>query len=106
MIQTISENDLAWSILCANMMTPDKEADATARTKAASDKIIATADVPPNWNERFIWVPLFGSLLNFFANAMGYATTLEQAAESIVRDLDKGMESEFINKRVGIIAIK
>ena len=101
LIKSISENELAWSMLCANAMSPSKEADATAAAKANSSKIVATADVPPEWSGIFSWVPLLGTYLNVYANMGRYMTTLEQAAEVIVRDLDTGLESEFVNRRVG-----
>lgn len=101
LLQSMSENEVAWSMLCASAMSPSKEADPTAEAKANSRKIVATADVPPEWTDTLSWVPLFGRYLNVFANAGRYMTTLEQAVEVVVRDLDSGLESDFVNRRVG-----
>ena len=101
LLQTIPDTELAWSMLCANAMSPSKEADATAEAKANSRRVVATADVPPDWNAMFSWVPLLGTWLNVMANAGRYMTTLEQAAEVVVGDLEGGLESEFLNRRVG-----
>ena len=101
LLESIPKNELAWSMLCANQMGPSKEADATAEAKANSRKVVATADVPPDWTGTFSWVPILGRYMNVLSNAGRYMTTLEQAAEVVSRDLDSGLESEFVNRRVG-----
>ncbi len=63
--------------------------------------MIAQADSPPEWRATLKWVPLIGNHLNIMAQAGGYATSIEDPLDFIASDFEKGLKSEFVNKRVG-----
>lgn len=60
------------------------------------------ADAPPAWKNTLKGVPVLGTYLNIFANAAKYGTPLEDCVDFMAADLEKGLDSEFIGKRVGV----
>jgi hypothetical protein len=64
--------------------------------------LVAKADAPPAWTDKYLWVPLVGNYLNAMAQAQGYAAVLENCVDFIAADLEKGLESEWIGKRVSV----
>jgi hypothetical protein len=74
-----------------------------APTEVALNNLVVMADSPPAWQDSFLWLPLIGGLLNIIANAMRYTTMLEDCADFMAADLEKGLHSEWIGKRVGVI---
>lgn len=63
---------------------------------------MAKADAPPAWVETYRSVPLIGNYLNIMAQAQSYYAVLENCVDFIAADLEKGLESEWIGKRVGV----
>jgi len=47
-------------------------------------------------------IPLVGTLLNILTNVPSYGTPLEDCADFLAADLEKGLESEFVGKRVSV----
>jgi hypothetical protein len=66
----------------------------------SADNVIAKADSPPDSRDTLKWVPLMGNYLNIMAQAAGYGTSMEDPPDFIADDLEKGLQSEFVNKRV------
>lgn len=84
-------------------MTPEST-EFTVPSKAPGTKLTASATNPPLWQDSWLrFIPLIGRSLVCAMNAQRYATTLEQAADFIAKDLKKS-ESEWNGKTVGIIA--
>jgi hypothetical protein len=44
---------------------------------------------------------LMGNYLNILAQAGGYGTSIEDPVDFVAVDFEKGLRSEFVNKRVG-----
>lgn len=103
LIQKQQAENIAWSLFCANQMSPKhKEVRIPAPDDCSATNVIASADSPPEWRNTLKWVPLIGPYLNIFGLASGYATSLEDPMDFIATDLEKGLQSEFIGKRVGL----
>jgi hypothetical protein len=45
---------------------------------------------------------LIGIFLNVLSQGTDYYTTLEDSADFMAADLEKGLQSEFVGKRVGL----
>jgi len=78
--------------------------DYNVKAGAEADELISAVDVPPAWSNALRWIPLLGNYLNVAVQMGDYATTLEQCADFMARDLDSGLESELIGHRVSIKA--
>lgn len=68
----------------------------------ASANLLAKADSPPDWTERYRRVPLIGNYLDIMMQAQSYFAVLENCVDFIAADLDKGLESEWVGKRVAV----
>jgi hypothetical protein len=68
----------------------------------SKENVVASADSPPEWRSTLKWVPLVGPYLNIVGLAGGYAMSLEDPMDFIAADLEKGLQSEFVGKRVGL----
>lgn len=102
LIQKQEERNIAWSLFCAHQMSPKhEEVQIPAPEDCSAANIIASADFPPEWRDTLKWVPLIGPYLNVFSLAGVYATSLEDPLDFIATDFERGLESEFVGKRVG-----
>lgn len=102
LIQKQEEENVAWSLFCASQLTPKhKEARIPAPDDCSAANVMARADSPPEWRDTLAWVPLIGPYLNILSQAAGYATSLEDPLDFIAADFEKGIQSEFIGKKVG-----
>ncbi len=70
--------------------------------EASADNLVANADVPPAWKNSFKSIPLLGTYMNIGLQAQDYYTALEDCADFMVADLEKGLQSEWIGKRVSV----
>jgi putative NADH-flavin reductase len=101
LVQTQKEADIAWSLFCSGQMTPrHKTVLISAPDDCSADNVVVKADSPPEWRDTHKWVPLIGNLLNTLLQAGGYNTSMEDPLDFIAADLAKGLQSEFINKRI------
>ena len=93
----------AWSLFCATQMTPKYD---TPRFPPPADvsanNLLVKTDAPPAWSETFRRLPLIGNFLNVAAQGQAYFAVLENCVDVIAADLEKGLESEYIGKRVGV----
>ncbi|MCJ1396532.1 hypothetical protein MMC18_009423 [Xylographa bjoerkii] len=94
---------LAWSLFCANDMSPKYDIPQfPPSANATASNLVAKADAPPAWVKKYRTVPLIGNYLNIVAQVQSYASVLENCVDFIAADLEKGLESEWIGKRVGV----
>jgi hypothetical protein len=73
-----------------------------AVANASANNLLAKADSPPDWAERYRGVPLIGDYLDIMMQSQSYFAVLENCADFIAADLDKGLESEWVGKRVAV----
>jgi hypothetical protein len=103
LIQKQLEAKIAWSLFCANQMSPKhSEIRIPAPDNCSAANVIASADSPPEWRKTLRWVPWIGPYLNVVGLAGGYATSFEDPLDFIATDLEKGLQSKFVGKRVGL----
>jgi hypothetical protein len=103
LIQQYSKTDIAWSLFCAGLLTPRHTPPAYPHPEeATANNLVAGADSPPAWASPLKGIPIVGTFLNIFANMLGYATPLEDCVDFMAADLEKGLESEWIGKRVSV----
>ncbi|TVY39954.1 hypothetical protein LOCC1_G004435 [Lachnellula occidentalis] len=103
LIKNQPADTLAWSLFCANAMSPkhDKPRFPPSADTSASN-LVAKADSPPAWVGKYRTVPLIGNYLNVLAQAQSYAAVLDNCTDFMAADLEKGLESEWIGKRVAV----
>lgn len=68
----------------------------------SANNLVAKADAPPAWSEKYRRIPLIGNYLNIMAQAQSYFAVLENCVDFIAADLEKGLQSEWVGKRVGV----
>lgn len=68
----------------------------------SASNLVAKADVPPAWVQKYRAVPLIGNYLNIMTQAQSYFSVLENCVDFIAADLETGLGSEWIGKRVGV----
>lgn len=68
----------------------------------SASNLVVKPDAPPAWRDKFRAVPLIGNYLNIIAQAQSYFSVLENCVDVIAADLEKGLESEWIGKRVAV----
>jgi putative NADH-flavin reductase len=101
LLETQEEKDIAWSLFCASQLTPKhKKALIPAPNDCSADNVIANAQSPPEWQDTLNWVPMIGNYLNVLAQGARYATSVEDPVDFIAADMEKGLRSEFVGKRV------
>lgn len=94
---------LAWSLFCANDIPPKYDTPKfPPPADVSAGNLVAQADAPPAWDDKYRSVPLIGNYLNIMAQMQGYYAVLENCVDFIAADLEKGLESEWIEKRVGV----
>ncbi|KAK9374024.1 uncharacterized protein V1513DRAFT_124639 [Lipomyces chichibuensis] len=101
LLNSISTETIRWSILCPSVMTP-RSSTVELPMQAPTGNLIVSATVPPHWKN--VWVrkiPLLGPFIVLGLNAGQYTTKLEDNAELIASDLEKGGD-EWVGKKVGV----
>lgn len=102
-IKSQPTDKLAWSLFCASDMPPKhKTPQFPPHMDTSASNLVAKADTPPAWAEKYRRVPLIGGYLNIMAQAQDYFCVLENCVDFIATDLEKKLESEWIGKRVGV----
>ena len=104
LIKSHSADSLAWSLFCASRIAPKYD---TPRfpppTDVSASNLVAKADSPPAWTDKYRSVPLIGNYLNVMSQAASYGAELESCADFMAADLEKGLASEWIGKRVAVM---
>jgi hypothetical protein len=94
---------LAWSLFCASDISPKYDTPQfPAPADVSASNLMAKADAPPAWVEKYRSVPLIGNYLNIMAQAQSCYAVLENCVDFMAADLEKGFESEWIGKRLGV----
>jgi hypothetical protein len=97
------KTDIAWSLFCANLLTPRYTPPAYPHpSEATADNLIVGVESPPAWGNSLKGIPIVGTFLNILTNVPNYATPLEECVDFMAADLEKGLESEFMGKRVSV----
>ncbi|KUJ23800.1 uncharacterized protein LY89DRAFT_633492 [Mollisia scopiformis] len=103
LIKSYAADDLAWSLFAASQMNPKYDtAQFPPAADTSADNLVARANAPPAWTQKFRWVPLIGNYLNVMVQGQSYFAVLENCVDFIAADLEKGHKSEWIGKRVGV----
>jgi len=103
LVKSLSADALAWSLFCANDMSPKYEAPQfPPSADVSASNLVAKADTPPAWVEKYRTIPLIGNYLNIMAQIQSYSAVLENCVDFMAADLEKGLKSEWIGKRVGV----
>ena len=103
LIKSHPADTLAWSLFCASMISPQYDTPQfPPPADVSASNLVAKADAPPAWVDKYRSVPLVGNYLNIMAQAQSYSAVLENCVDFIAADLEKGLESEWIGKRVGV----
>lgn len=68
----------------------------------SANNLIFKANSAPAWTGKLLWIPLIGGYLNAMSQAGNYSAVLEDCVDFIARDLEKGLGSELVGKRVGV----
>ena len=100
LIEKTSRKDIAWSLLCPSTMEPHTLPMALKET---GENLIAGADKPPGWRRTWLdRVPLLGGALSVAMQITKYDIPLEDSVDWLARDLEKGLDSEWIGHRVSL----
>ncbi|CAG8957217.1 hypothetical protein HYFRA_00009419 [Hymenoscyphus fraxineus] len=102
LIKSQPVEELAWSLFCATQMFPKYDTPRYPADTDAASNLVAKADAPPAWTEKFRGVPLIGDYLNVMAQSQSYFSVLENCVDFVAADLEMGLRSEWIGKRVGV----
>lgn len=101
LIKPYTADELAWSLYCASELIPKYDKPQyPAPADCSIDNLVVQADFPPLWNRKFVKIPLIGGYLNLMAQAQDCFATLENVVDVIVSDLEKGLDSGYVGKRV------
>ena len=101
-MRSINRRDLELSLLCVAFMKPKSETiDLLAEPQHHG--LSVGVDKPPAWQDSWIrWLPFVGVHLNVVPVLFSYTTMLEDAADLLAEDFDKGNKSELIGQLVGM----
>jgi hypothetical protein len=103
LIKSYPADVLAWSLFCANDMSSKYDTPQfPPPADVSASNLVAKPDAPPAWHDKFRAVPLIGTYLNIIVQAQSYFSVLENCVDVIAADLEKGLESEWIGKRVAV----
>lgn len=103
LIKSYPTNELAWSIFCANVSKPKYPTPQyPVPADCSADNLVIQADSPPAWSSKLPGLPLLGNYLNILVQFPDYETCLEDIVDVIAGDLEKGLNSESVGKRVKV----
>ncbi|CAG8976125.1 hypothetical protein HYALB_00002407 [Hymenoscyphus albidus] len=103
LIKSHPVEELAWSLFCATQMFPRYDTPRYPADTDAASNLVAKSDAPPAWTERFRCVPLIGNYLNVMAQSQSCFSVLENCVDFMAADLEMGLRSEWVGKRVGVM---
>ena len=89
-------------MFCPSQMSPSSKT-ITLLDIPRGNPLNASADEPPGFQNSFLHrIPYLGPFISIIGNAFRYATTLEDCADFIAADLERG-DMKFVGHRVGVI---
>jgi putative NADH-flavin reductase len=97
----VDTGQLKWSLLCVALMKPRFETvDLLAEPQRHGHAV--GVGIPPEWRDSWVrWLPFVGVYLNLVPVILSYNTMLEDVADLLAEDFDKGEKSEFVGRLVG-----
>lgn len=99
---SIDRKDLELSLLCVAFMKP-KSDRIDLLSEPQHHPLAVGVGKPPAWQDSWIrWLPFIGVYLNIVPAVMSYTTMLEDVADLLAEDFDKGSSSEYIGRLVGM----
>jgi hypothetical protein len=69
---------------------------------ASAENLLVASNIPPEWSQRFLRVPLIGGYLNIISQVSSYGTALEDNADLIASDLLAGLDSMWAYEKIGV----
>ena len=97
-----STAELEWSLLCVGWMRPELKT-VQLLTEPRGHNLVMTARKPPEWRDSWVRsLPVLGVYLNLVPSMVNYTTKLEDVADMLAEDFEKGRESEFVGEMVGM----
>lgn len=103
LIRSYPADELAWSLCCASALIPKYDTPQyPAPADCSVNNLVVQADSPPAWSHKFCKIPLIGGYLNVMAQAQEYFAVLENIVDLIADDLEKGLDSKYVGKRVSV----
>jgi nucleoside-diphosphate-sugar epimerase len=101
LIKKVDPDDVQWSLLCATqMMAKHEPALATAPDDYRGNMVAGPDTLVAFQNSWLSNIPLIGGFLNVAAQAGDYMAPLEYCVDFVAEDLEKGLESEYVGRRV------
>ena len=101
-MQAISTTDLQWSLLCVGWMRP-KSGNIELLPAPRPHSLVTAARSPPEWRDSWVRsVPFIGLYLNIVPALFSYTTKLEDVADLLAEDFEKGSKSAFVGELVGM----
>lgn len=101
-MKRIDRNESEWSLLCVAFMKPRSEAIEVLSEPQHHGLAVGVAK-PPEWQDSWLrLLPLIGVYLNIVPVIMSYTTKLEDVADLLAEDFDRGNKSELIGQFVGM----
>ena len=101
-MKSIDVTDLEWSLLCVGWMQPRSKTIDLLAAPQHHQLAVAIGD-PPEWQDSWVrYVPLVGVYLNLVAAMFSYTTKLEDVADLLAEDFEKGSKSEYVGQLVGM----
>ena len=98
----ISTTDLEWSLLCVAMMQPESD-NIDLLPSPRHHRLSTAIDSPPEWHDHWTRsLPFVGVYLNLIPVITGYTTKLADVADLLAEDFEKGSESAYMGKLVGM----
>jgi putative NADH-flavin reductase len=101
-MMSIDVGQLEWSLLCVAWMQPKSETIDLLAAPQHHQLVVATGK-PPEWRDSWIrYLPFVGVYLNLVPAVLSYTTKLEDVADLLAEDFEKGNKSEYVGQFVGM----
>ncbi len=101
-LSPIPTSELQWTMLCPAFMVPVLPS-IELLSEPRKHSLVIAADKLPEWRDSWVKsIPIIGNFLNVVMDVTGRTTHLEDVADMIAEDLDKGDNSDLVGMRVGM----
>ncbi|RFU35664.1 hypothetical protein B7463_g701, partial [Scytalidium lignicola] len=100
-LESISSDDLKWSLLCVSIMKPESPQIKPLSSPRNHNLLIGT-DMPPGWQDHWVrYIPFIGAILNLGVEVIrGYKAYYEDVADFMAEDLESE-SMPLVGQRVG-----
>ena len=94
--------DLEWSLLCVAFMEPVSD-KIDLLPEPQHHNLATAARKPPDWQDGWVrYLPFVGLYLNAVLSIGPYTTKLEDVADLLAEDFEKGGQSPYVGELIGI----